>query len=145
MHLIMGPCPCGHDPQPCTCAQAPKKSTSHPSCQDRQLELVAAAPQRSPRRAGNAPATPQRPVVRNNGHVNDETGTATVGNTVFCTPRQHQEAARPAQQGHRSPNVQQQNLYGLPSHRGRTLRHDRGQPRPRTGRRGNLRIRVHLP
>ena len=41
MHLIMGPCPCGHDPRPCTCVQGPKKSTPHPSCQDRQLELVA--------------------------------------------------------------------------------------------------------
>ena len=30
-----------------------------------------------------APATPQKPVVHNNGHVNDETGTATVENHSF--------------------------------------------------------------
>ena len=33
---------------PCTSVQGPKKSTPHPSCQDQQLELVAATPQRRP-------------------------------------------------------------------------------------------------
>ena len=42
------PCPCGHGSRPCSCVQGPKKSTPHPSCQDRQLELLAAATQRRP-------------------------------------------------------------------------------------------------
>ena len=52
MHLIMGAMSRGHDPRPCTCVQSPEKSTPRPSCQDQQLELVAAAPQRRPHRAG---------------------------------------------------------------------------------------------
>ena len=40
-------------------------------------------------------------------------------NHSFLHPEHHQ-------QGRRSPNVQQQNLCGLPNHRG-PLRHDRGQ------------------
>ena len=55
--LLWEPCPCGHDPLPCTCVQGPKKI--YPSFQllRRQLEQVAAASQRRPPKSMNCMRT----------------------------------------------------------------------------------------
>ena len=49
-------------------------------------------PPMMPEIMGTTTAAPAKLVVHNNGHVNDETGTATVGTTVFCTPKHHTAA-----------------------------------------------------
>ena len=81
VHLIMGACPCGHAPRPCTCVQAPKNSNS-PSEHCNYATV-----------AVDCTLNHQTNVVTHNGRVNDlvqtqERQAATVG-ARLSPPRLH--------------------------------------------------------
>ena len=73
-----------------------------------------------------ATAAPAKLVVHINGHVNDETGTATVENHSFLHVwTTTQEAARPAQQGRRSLCPATRESLGHKDHGDLPLRNDK--------------------
>ena len=108
-HLIMvAVSPCGHGSRPCTWIQGTKKSTPHPSCQDRQLELVAAGTQRGPPTSMNCATSSTTHLslhttgMQQLSKKKKKRRAATVG-TRLSPPRLHSRAAGPHNRdiGHR--------------------------------------------
>ena len=92
---LWGPCPCGHDPRPCTCVQGPKKTTHRQSTATAQPVAVFCT------------LNHQTNVVAHNGGVNDLVQArvrqaATVGSRL-TPPQQQLKICRATQQGHRPP------------------------------------------
>ena len=104
-HLIMVAVSCGHGSPPCTCIQGTKKSTPHPSCQDRQLELVAAATQRRPPTSMNcATSSTTHLSLHTTGmqQLSKKTTSCNCGSSAVSSTSAL-ESCRTAQQGHRPP------------------------------------------